>query len=58
MIINIKCTKCGLAMSIPEDCMNRLKEHKDIIIEKDKKTYIVCPMPKCDNPIEINLKGT
>ena len=58
MVIKIKCAKCGLSMSIPDECMDRLKQHKDIIIIKDNKTYCICPMPKCENPIEVDLKGT
>lgn len=57
-IINIKCSKCGLAMSIPEDCMDRLKKCEDIIVKKGDKTYIVCPMNKCENLTEIDIKGT
>ena len=57
-ITNIKCAKCGLSMSIPEDCMNRLKKNKNIIIIKDNKEYCICPMPKCENPIELPARGT
>jgi len=56
-MINIKCTKCGLSMTIPMECIERLKD-TDIIVEKDNKAYIICPMPKCGNHIETNLKGT